>query len=963
MTAVVNITVNDIAPIGLSYTTPNVYIKGTAITALNPTVSGGAVTGYSITPSLPSGLQINATTGVINGTATVISPSSNYTVTASNSGGSVTAVVNITVESPTPQASLNAINYYQFEKDTVKLKLTISNGTAPFTVILNSSLNNKKDTISNLTPSSSNEILLSIDKIDSSNIFSIYKLIDANNNTRVSDFTKDTTIVNILKPKILLTLKADPAVKQADNSFKTRLLLKIKNAGDIDLRNVQVNANLSDVFPSGIKYILDSIKVLNGNLVLNPSYTGAGSAKSVSSSKYNATYPNNGSIQSQATLDQNYLFNKGVSLNKNEEGEIAYFVSIDPTPQVVTLKLQFETAGDGILQKNDGSISSQATISKSDDGINIEQHPELTKQGVPLPTYLPLSPNLKIGSSLSVSSATAVTGGYQYHFVAKIKNYGNVNLDSIRIQYDFNKIYPSSDKATLVSNPIITRGNIIYNTNVYDGYNDVNLFKYGGNLQVGDSATYEYDLKVTTNKTAYTWLNYFVVHARSINSGEFINDTSMSGTNPDPNNDNDPVEQQFTRATINFIPPAPPIVENKVYTFGSTYPATIGNLVKSTPLGTIPVWCNEKTAACLITPPATPTQIGRYIFALRSYDTTTLLYSEVFVYDTVVIKSPVPVVVNKKYIIGNTTNPLNISNQVTGLSGSVINYFRSGILQSTIPSLSTLPGLTRYTTSQTINAIESDTIGFNVTMLDPKTLLHLQKLAEEPKLLSNSTFNISYTFIVSNKSDELMSNVMVADNLQNTFPSPTLFDVLSISSTGGLIFNSGFNGKTDIQLIKSSSTLVAGAIDTIKMTVNLQPKGYNGTLNNLAIVTSTTPYGSLTINSSTSSFANETVKLTTPSVIPELSIDIPEAFSPNRDGVNDRFVILKPYGTTLELEIFNRWGIVVYYNANYNNDWDGRGTNNFIGQDLLDGGYYYTLKAKSANGKSQIFKGFVLIQR
>jgi gliding motility-associated-like protein len=58
-------------------------------------------------------------------------------------------------------------------------------------------------------------------------------------------------------------------------------------------------------------------------------------------------------------------------------------------------------------------------------------------------------------------------------------------------------------------------------------------------------------------------------------------------------------------------------------------------------------------------------------------------------------------------------------------------------------------------------------------------------------------------------------------------------------------------------------------------------------------------------------------------VIPELSIDIPEAFSPNRDGVNDRFVILKPYGTTLELEIFNRWGIVVYYNANYNNDWDG----------------------------------------
>jgi gliding motility-associated-like protein len=157
--------------------------------------------------------------------------------------------------------------------------------------------------------------------------------------------------------------------------------------------------------------------------------------------------------------------------------------------------------------------------------------------------------------------------------------------------------------------------------------------------------------------------------------------------------------------------------------------------------------------------------------------------------------------------------------------------------------------------------------------------------------------------------------------------------------------------------------LAASAIDTVRLIVNLQPKGYNGTVNNVAIVTASTPYGPLNINSSTKGYTDETTKLPTPVVIPDLSIDIPEAFSPNRDGVNDRFVILKPFGTTLELEVFNRWGNVVYYNANYNNDWDGRGTNNFIGQDLMDGGYYYTLKTKSANGNRQIFKGFVIIQR
>ena len=45
------------------------------------------------------------------------------------------------------------------------------------------------------------------------------------------------------------------------------------------------------------------------------------------------------------------------------------------------------------------------------------------------------------------------------------------------------------------------------------------------------------------------------------------------------------------------------------------------------------------------------------------------------------------------------------------------------------------------------------------------------------------------------------------------------------------------------------------------------------------------------------------------------------------------------------------------YNPNYNNEWDGRGTINFIGQDLMDGGYYYTLKTKSINGKSQAMFG------
>ncbi|MET0758943.1 MAG: CotH kinase family protein [Flavobacterium sp.] len=99
-TANVIITVNDAAPSSLSYTSPNVFIKDVSITNLNPLVSGGTVISYSIVPDLPAGLSLNSSTGVISGTPTVISPTENYIITATNSGGSTTFTIVITVEDP-----------------------------------------------------------------------------------------------------------------------------------------------------------------------------------------------------------------------------------------------------------------------------------------------------------------------------------------------------------------------------------------------------------------------------------------------------------------------------------------------------------------------------------------------------------------------------------------------------------------------------------------------------------------------------------------------------------------------------------------------------------------------------------------------------------------------------------------------------------------------------------------------
>jgi hypothetical protein len=95
--ATVNITVNEGPPLTLSYTTPVTYVEDTAITPNTPTSTGGAITGYSVSPSLPSGLTLNTTTGVISGTPTDASSAADFVVTGSNGAGSVMATVNITV--------------------------------------------------------------------------------------------------------------------------------------------------------------------------------------------------------------------------------------------------------------------------------------------------------------------------------------------------------------------------------------------------------------------------------------------------------------------------------------------------------------------------------------------------------------------------------------------------------------------------------------------------------------------------------------------------------------------------------------------------------------------------------------------------------------------------------------------------------------------------------------------------
>ncbi|MBB4107401.1 Ig-like domain-containing protein, partial [Pedobacter zeae] len=86
-------------------------------------------------------------------------------------------------------------------------------------------------------------------------------------------------------------------------------------------------------------------------------------------------------------------------------------------------------------------------------------------------------------------------------------------------------------------------------------------------------------------------------------------------------------------------------------------------------------------------------------------------------------------------------------------------------------------------------------------------------------------------------------------------------------------------------------------------------------------------------------------------------LTIPNLFTPNGDGINDTFEILgiNQYQTN-ELTIVNRWGNEVFRAKGYQNNWTGEGLN--------EGTYYYLLRVKKAGSDQyEVFKGYITLIR
>lgn len=98
----------------------------------------------------------------------------------------------------------------------------------------------------------------------------------------------------------------------------------------------------------------------------------------------------------------------------------------------------------------------------------------------------------------------------------------------------------------------------------------------------------------------------------------------------------------------------------------------------------------------------------------------------------------------------------------------------------------------------------------------------------------------------------------------------------------------------------------------------------------------------------------------------ESELFVPNIFTPNADGINDRVSVMGPegIGTVLTFRIFDRWGNLVYQSGDFpvspfSDGWDGT----FGGKPLPQGVYIYVAAIEFVNGKIGQAQGAIQLLR
>ena len=285
------------------------------------------------------------------------------------------------------------------------------------------------------------------------------------------------------------------------------------------------------------------------------------------------------------------------------------------------------------------------------------------------------------------------------------------------------------------------------------------------------------------------------------------------------------------------------------------------------------------------------------------------------------------------YGLNNTTNAKTYQVQLFAYSGQTcFNAYMQNIVVNPNPVAILTPGgpVTMCQSDQPLQITTTSNIpGTGVFSGTGVSALGLF----DPKISGPGTFTINYLFTATTTGCTFATSLQIT---VNPTPVVTASNVLTVLE-GGLL------------TLDAKASIVSGTV-TYKWTPSTG-LSQDDILNPVASPTDNTLY-TLTVTSD--KFCSATVQTNVEVLKGPI---VPNAFTPNGDGINDTWNIkyLDEYPNA-NITITNRYGTQVYYSHNYPIPWDGR----YKGSDLPAGTYYYIINPGSGR---KVIAGSVTIIR
>ncbi|HEY9807497.1 MAG TPA: hypothetical protein V6D04_13080, partial [Candidatus Obscuribacterales bacterium] len=339
-------------------------------------------------------------------------------------------------------------------------------------------------------------------------------IVDRANTVNGDDFGHTAIGLRQCVPNIGIAKQAGTAVSNSDGTFTVSYTLVVKNYGVDAITNLQVADDLTTTFANAASFVVSGVQ--SPTLSVNPNFNGSSDRNILAAGN---TLAPTGQLGDTATI----TFNVTLTPGTGPQG----FGPFDNS---------------AIATGNAGNVTVQDTSDAgTDPDPNANGIPNEPGENDPTSVTLPIAPKLGVAKQ----AGTVVDNGngvFTVPYTVTVSNLGNVPISNLQLVENLTTTFGPPTTFSIAAAP---SSSALAVNPAFNGNSDSNLLAGTTALAIGQSATVTFSVQVTTNGQSGPFNNTVTGNGTSP-SGIPITDQSTNGTNPDPNADGNPEENQPT---------------------------------------------------------------------------------------------------------------------------------------------------------------------------------------------------------------------------------------------------------------------------------------------------------------------------------------------------------------------------------------------------------------------------------